>query len=208
MVLKREDWIGAVFGRLTVKDVLRLEGGGSVLRCQCTCGTLISAKLYNLKRGSTGSCGCLAKERRSTHGLSGTKAYEIWRGMKSRCTPDSRHAVNYHNRGIRVCKRWEKFENFYEDMGDPPDGLTLERKDNNKGYDKNNCKWATYEENLSNTRNNKLITAFGKTQTLTRWAREAKMPVSTLKNRLYRAKMTPEAALRAPLFAKQRNLTA
>lgn len=208
MVIKREDWIGRKFGRLTATDVVRHEGAGSVIECQCECGVIILAKTGNLNKGSTSSCGCLALERRSTHKKTNSRVYVIWRGMKSRCRPNSRNAPNYFNRGITVCERWQAFENFYEDMGDPPEGLTLERKDNNKGYSKDNCKWATYEEQLSNTRNNNLITAFGKTQTLTRWAREAKMPVTTLKNRLYRAKMSPEQALRAPIYAKQRNLTA
>lgn len=208
MVIKREDWVGRVFGRLTVTDVFKIPGAGSVVECQCECGVITTVKNHNLVRGSTASCGCLALETRRTHMKTHSRVYVIWKGMKSRCRPESRNAPNYFNRGITVDPRWEVFENFYEDMGDPPDGWTLERKDNNKGYSKINCKWATYEENLSNRRNNNLITAFGKTQTLTRWAREAKMPVTTLKNRLYRAKMNPEDALRAPLFAKQRKLTA
>jgi hypothetical protein len=204
MVLKREDWVGRKFGRLTVVDIKRFEGAGSVLECQCECGVIINARSGNLNGGSTASCGCLALEARSTHRMTSSRVYVIWRGMKSRCRPNSRHAPNYYNRGITVCKRWRIFENFYEDMGDPPDNYTLERIDNNKGYSPDNCKWATYEENLSNRRNNNLITVFGKTQTLTRWAREAKLPVSTLKNRLYRAKMRPEDALIAPLYAQQR----
>src|ERR1700744_3949964 len=124
MVLKREDWVGRRFGRLVVTEVRRFEGAGSVLECQCDCGVIINAKSGNLNKGSTASCGCLALERRQTHKKTDSRVYVIWRGMKSRCRPNSRHAFNYYNRGITVCDRWQRFENFYADMGDPPDGLT------------------------------------------------------------------------------------
>src|SRR6266852_310292 len=206
VVLKRSVWIGREFSRLRVIDVKRYEGAGSVLECQCECGVITLVRSYNLIKGTTTSCGCAALEARTTHGKTDSRVYVIWRGMKSRCRPNSRNHANYFDRGIKGCKRWKKFENFYKDMGDPPDSLTLERKDNDKGYSFDNCKWATYTEQLNNRRNNHVITAFGKTQNLTQWCTEYNLPITTLKNRLYRAKMKPEDALRASLYQKQRGV--
>lgn len=194
-MLKASEVVGKKFGRLTAKEVKHIKGFGSVVICMCICGNERAYKHFNLLRGSTKSCGCLWLERKTTHRMTGTRVYGIWRGMKSRCRPNSHSRADYYDRGIKVCKRWQKFENFYEDMGDPPDGLTLERENNDKGYSKSNCKWATYTEQLNNRRNSHLIEAFGTVKTLTEWAREYNLPYSTLKNRLYRAKLPPEIAL-------------
>lgn len=206
MVLKRNDWVGRTFGRLTVIDLKRYEGAGSVLECQCECGVITLVKANNLKRGTT-SCGCLALEVRTTHGKTGSKVYTAWKAMKYRCTNTNAHEYhNYGGRGITVCDSWlESFENFYADMGDPAKGLTLERVDNDKGYSKENCIWDTYEAQENNKSTTLLLTAFGKTQSLTQWSKEYNLPFSTLKNRLYRAYMKPEDALTAPLYRQQRS---
>jgi hypothetical protein len=94
-----------------------------------------------------------------------------------------------------VVSKWHEFKTFYNDMGDPPHGGTLERVDNNGPYAKWNCKWASRKEQLNNKRNNVVLTAFGKSQTLTQWAEEIRMPARTLHNRLFRAKMPVEEAL-------------
>jgi len=100
-----------------------------------------------------------------THGVSGTPTYRCWEAMLARCS--NSEYKNYKN--IEVCERWRKFENFLEDMGERPNGLTLERKDNSKGYYKENCKWATYIEQLKNRRNTVNITFDGKTKCLSDW---------------------------------------
>ncbi len=93
------------------------------------------------------------KERNTTHGLSRTKIYLVWGGMINRChNTNSKDYKHYGGRGIKVCKRWHKFEDFYKDMGDTSEGLTLERINNNKGYNKKNCKWATRKEQNNNQR--------------------------------------------------------
>lgn len=194
-MLKASEIIGYRCGRLTVTSVERVEGAGSILVCRCDCGEEKRVKKFNLRKDGTTSCGCLWRQKITSHGMTHTRTYVIWRGMKSRCRPNSHSHADYFDRGITVCKRWQKFENFYEDMGDAPQGLTLERKNNNKGYSKKNCEWATYTTQLNNRRNNHLITAYGKTQTLTQWCREYGLPTNTLKNRIVRAKMSPEDAL-------------
>lgn len=113
--------------------------------------------------------------------------YMCWRSMVRRCTDPRVH--NYHRyagRGIVVCERWQTFENFYADMGDQPAGLTLERKDNNKNYEPNNCIWATPMAQANNRRSNKLITALGRTQTLAQWCRETGLRREKISNRLKR----------------------
>jgi hypothetical protein len=116
--------------------------------------------------------------------------------MRTRCqNPRAHEYRNYGGRGISVCERWQKFEDFFVDMGDPPDGFWLERIDNEGNYEPGNCKWDTPRNQLSNRRNNHNLVAFGRTQTITKWAEEFGIPMTTLRNRIYRAGMPIEAAL-------------
>lgn len=133
-------------------------------RCHCTCGEIKDIVERNLLLGLTKSCGCLCKERTSesntVHGLTNTRIYRIWVGMNKRCSnPNSVNFKNYGGRGIDVCPEWASttvggFENFYKDMGASyEDSLTIDRKDVNSGYSKNNCKWSTSSEQARNKRN-------------------------------------------------------
>lgn len=106
------------------------------------------------------------------HGLSRSPEYRVWAAMKDRCSNQNNDRwARYGGRGITVCKRWLKFENFFADMGVKPDGFTLERKDNNKGYSPGNCEWATYEAQARNQKTNRLITHDGETMCLAAWAK-------------------------------------
>lgn len=117
------------------------------------------------------SCGCTHKTR--THNLSSSSTYRIWRGMKSRCTNNKcKEYDRYGGRGITICERWGKFEMFLEDMGIRPEGLSLDRVDNDKGYCKENCRWATVEEQNRNKRNNTFLTIDGKTMTISEWVEQ------------------------------------
>lgn len=109
----------------------------------------------------------------------------IWIEMRQRCdNPNNKAYVNYGGRGITVCERWMRFENFLEDIGPRPPGLSLERINNDFGYCKENCCWATRSEQNNNSRNNRNLTFNGCTQSTQAWARELNMRVNTIHSRL------------------------
>lgn len=118
----------------------------------------------------------------------GTKTYYAWRNMCSRCTnPRNASFAHYGERGIEVCAAWvDDYDQFVSDMGEAPTGMTLDRINNDLGYSKSNCRWATLTEQLNNQRRNVRVTAFGKTQTLGQWAAELSMRYDTLWRRLSR----------------------
>lgn len=115
---------------------------------------------------------------------SGTRTYHAWRSMRRRCADTTN--PNYGGRGIKVCPEWESYDTFYEDMGECPEGYSLDRKDNVQGYNPDNCRWATIREQLNNQRRNRLITYNDKTQTLSYWAEELGISLDTLHHRLRR----------------------
>jgi hypothetical protein len=104
------------------------------------------------------------------HGKKDTRAYNIWAGIKSRCqNPNEPAYKNYGGRGITLCSRWQDFRNFYADMGDPPEGRSIERVDNSRGYEPGNCVWATRSEQNRNKRGLRYITIDGETLPLAAW---------------------------------------
>lgn len=150
---------GLTFGYLTV---LQREGSSNrkaTWKLKCVCGNEVIRQGVSLTadrgRSTKHSCGCKHGEKLLRHGMTGSRPHRIWSNMKSRCSnPSDKDYKNYGERGIRVCKRWERsFENFWADMCETySDGLTLDRRDNNRGYSKRNCRWATAKEQGNNTR--------------------------------------------------------
>ena len=198
--------IGERFGRLTVIAVARHDPrrGAYFMTCRCDCGETRDVREDCLTTGNTRSCGCLQPETakaNAKHGMWRSRTYHIWRGMKRRCAPGykGKKAHLYAGKGIKVCRRWaDSFEAFLEDMGEAPEGLTIEREDGNKGYEPGNCRWATPREQANNTSRNRLISYLGKAQTVAQWADETGIPRNTLLYRLRRG-WTIERALTQPL---------
>lgn len=114
--------------------------------------------------------------------------------MRERCNdPNNNRYQYYGGKGITVCDRWDSFENFLEDMGERPEGMTLDRKEADKGYYKENCRWATPKEQQRWRR--KLVTHDGETHSITDWAAKLGVPLPTVKSRMYRHGYTVEEAL-------------
>lgn len=191
-----ENLSGMVFGKLTV---VRFSHSSKSMQpcweCLCECGNTSLVFAGNLKKGNTTSCGCVKLSRITKHGKAGSVEYVCWVAMVQRCTnPSNRYYANYGGRGITVCDDWLKFENFYRDMGDRPSDLhSIDRIDNNKGYCKENCRWATRKAQNSNKRDNVLVTLNGETRTITEWASLLSISPSAIKGRLYRGWPVSEA---------------
>jgi len=116
--------------------------------------------------------------------------------MKGRCNnPNDSHYKWYGGKGISVCDRWKTFPEFYEDMGDVPKGMTLDRIDNNKGYSPDNCKWSTRLEQARNKSNSLVYTVKGKTMRLKEWAEFLETDYLTLYQRIKKLNWSIEKAL-------------
>lgn len=164
------------------------NGNKTMWECKCDCGKTIIAYGSSLMRGQK-SCGCLnvevLNERSKTHGKSKTKTYKTWRAMLGRCLNRNYLGFDiYGGRGIKVCERWLKFENFLKDMGERPDKKTLDRIDFNGNYEPSNCRWATIIEQANNTRANRRLTLNGITKNLHEWAKDLNIDQASLRERL------------------------
>jgi hypothetical protein len=139
------------------------------------------------------------KSPRIYHGLTKSRIRSIWRHMIRRCTqPRHPSYQDYGARGIKVCDRWLDLRNFYADMGHPPEGLSIERIDNNGNYEPGNCRWATQREQTHNTRRNRVLEFNGRKRLLSEWAAEFGMNQATLHGRLKRG-LTVQDALTKPV---------
>ena len=186
-----KNMIGQRFGKLLV-----IENSGKktnsreiIWLCQCDCGNKKEIRGSAI-RYQTLSCGCLQKETARNmqikHDMYKTRIYSIWQDMKRRC--NNPNMINYHHyggRGINICGEWNLFENFYKDMKEGyNDNLSIDRIDNGKGYNKDNCKWSTQEEQMNNTRANRLITFNKNTKTMAQWAKSVGLSRDVLRSRI------------------------
>lgn len=203
----RLDLVGLRFGKLLVTQFDGLKafksGNKTIWKCVCDCGNEVSvygSSLTNKNRG-TKSCGCEAKritsERTKTHGMTETRAYRIWQAMRTRCRNSNvaSYAI-YGGRGIKVCERWESFENFLADMGAPPNGCSIDRINNDGDYTPENCRWASRTEQARNKSTNRHLTLNGETRLLVEWAEQLGIDQASLRERLDKCPL--EAALTTP----------
>lgn len=189
---KPGELVGQRFGRWTVIAFAgRTKDRQLLWLCRCDCGNEGVVRTYALKKGRSKSCGCLNKEVtskvKSTHGMSHTKLYRVWRAMINRCTnPNQKSYERYGQRGIRVCDKWLTFEGFLEDMGASyQEGLTLDRIDVNGDYEPSNCRWVSMKKQSNNRRSNHLIEFQGEKMTFSEASERFVIPYHTLKRRLY-----------------------
>lgn len=189
------------FERLVVRHRVDTPSGrkGVYYLCDCRCGNTKIVSYSNLTCGHTRSCGCISRELsskraeqnltgRTTHGMKGTKEYNAYYHMKSRCYNKNNEQYPYYGgRGITVCDRWkDSFENFYADMGPSPSKKhTVDRKNSNGNYEPANCRWAT---RLVQSRNrgsfNRIIEFRGESMCLSAWAERVGLSSGCIRLRL------------------------
>jgi hypothetical protein len=208
----RIDRIGERHGRLLIVGrEVKLSGSKNRVFwiCQCDCGSMTSVVNDWIANGGTRSCGCLgrerAKEASKTHGMTKTKLHRAWMNMRNRCTnPNSNQWHNYGGRGITVCDRWSSFEAFASDVGEPPSPRhSLDRIDNERGYEPGNVRWATSRQQGRNRRGLIPVELNGKTVCLTEACEAAGLPLHTVYTRIFRHHWSMADALSKPVRRKQ-----
>lgn len=189
---KKTDWSGVVQKNLTVlRDIGKDKHGSRLWECVCGCGNRAYKTSGELSQG-VGSCSrtcgvTSSNQKRARHGMWKTKVYKTWAGIKNRChNPNHPHWKRYGGRGITVCGEWmESFESFYLHVGEPPtDDHTIDRIDNNKGYEPGNVRWATMKEQAGNRESNTWVEYQGKRMTWRQWADYLGIRYNTLMTRV------------------------
>lgn len=221
------DLTGQRFGRLiAIREDGRTKQGQAKWLCQCDCGNIKSIASASLTGGLTKSCGCYNSELRTNLNLkhgdafrhNKARLYEVWCAMIKRCeNPNDDHFYCYGGRGVSVCADWHKYENFkawaYANGYDDSAGrgqCTIDRIDNNKGYEPGNCRWVDMRAQGKNTRKAKMLTIQGKTKPLTQWAEEKNIRPGTIHSRLRNGWAVEEAVMTAVMkggnqYANYRN---
>ena len=207
-----KDITGQKFGRLLAIEPTKQRKERKVIwKCLCDCGKIVFRVGRHLRNGDTKSCGCLnndrRKERFTTHGMRNTRFYNIYKDIPRRCKNRKRKGFqNYGGRGIKCL--WQSFEEFKNDMylsyqahvdkfGEK--NTTIDRIDNNGHYSKENCRWATWKEQMRNTRVNHLLTFNGKTLCIAEWADRIGIDQDTIWNRVSIYQWPIEKALTTPV---------
>lgn len=177
---------------------------GRLAECLCSCGKIFKSPVQYVRIGKARSCGCLhidmKKTTMMTHGQTYSRTYISWGKMKERCTnPKMPSYARYGGRGITICDRWmNSFEAFLADMGERPEGMSLDRIDNAGNYEPGNCRWANASTQNNNTRRNIYMTHDGQTRTLPEWSALTGLSQSTLRVRYIRLGWSASRALTTP----------
>ena len=158
----------------------------SLWRCRCDCGNEVIVAYVHLVAADTKSCGCIVGKHKTTHGATGTAEFRCWEAMLRRCRdPNHDCYSSYGGRGIQVCERWLKFENFIADMGKRPSPKhSLDRKNNDGHYEPSNCRWATDIVQSNNRRSSRRIEFNGESLTMAEWERRVGLKPGMLFRRL------------------------
>ncbi len=171
---KAKDITGETYGRLTAVRDTGVRTYGMVWEFLCSCGNTHQAVKSEVTGGKVKSCGCAPNSGRfkKTHGHTGSPTYGSYNAMIGRCKYS--HLDNYRyykGAGVEVCERWqESFENFLSDMGERPEGCSIDRIDGTKGYFKENCRWASIDVQADNKANITQLTYQGVTQSIRKWS--------------------------------------
>lgn len=215
--MRKLDLLGRRFERLIV---VAYEGtrkrdakhSDTIWVCKCDCGNEATVTGSLLTMRTTRSCGCLKIEcsirqghANAKHQMSGTREHQAWVALKARClNPSNAGWVNYGGRGISVCQEWlNSFEAFYRDMGPRPGpGYSIDRRDNERGYEPSNCFWATSKEQTRNRRSNRWLEIDGFRRTLSEWCELYNVRLPMVRQRILKG-MNPKDALTKPSIRPQ-----
>jgi len=215
--MPRLDLTGRRFNRLIVKSFSHTFKTHTYWNCICECGNSKVTNTNRLRNGQAKSCGCLMKENssktclgRSKHGHSkrsgASKLYTIWANMKQRALTTGRNDSKwYFEKGIDVCGKWERFDGFLEDMGEGYfSGASLDRVDNSKGYDKDNCRWVELKRQHRNMTSNHILTIDGEDMCMADAAEKFGINYNTLRSRVYKLGMDHKEAVTRPVKRKKK----
>lgn len=195
--MKLENLKGKKFNKLQVIErVIKENNKQTYWKCICECGNTTIVTSAHLKNGHTKSCGCLQKEvvkdMMTTHNLTHTKLFKVWRGIIDRTLyPSNKKYKNYGGRGITICCEWLKdFKAFYDwaTNNGYKEGLTIDRIDVNGNYEPNNCRWVNWKTQQNNRRNNHYITYNNETHTMKEWSELLGINYTTLSMRINKYK--------------------
>lgn len=204
---KVKDITGMRFSRLTIIKFKGVECNHAVWFCRCDCGNEVIARGGDIRQGKTKSCGCLSRDntisRSTKHGCGSRSnksgAYIAWKNMIRRCGPNAKEKHRYYEKGITVCQEWrQSFEQFLLDMGEPKEGFTLERINNNDGYKPDNCMWASRKQQTRNRDITLKANLFGVTKPVAEWAERLNIEYNRIYYFISRGN-TPEKAINLAL---------
>lgn len=202
------DITGQKFNHLYVISHAFNKNGRSYWNCLCDCGKTVVVLGSSLKSGNTKACGCHQKDGWSngiTHGKSKTRQYRIWQNMKNRClNSKDQYFKNYGGRGIKVCDEWigkDGFISFYNwAIGNGyKENLTLDRINNDGDYCPENCRWVGRNEQMRNTRRNRILEYKGRKQTMIQWSEELNIPYHILNGRINQYGWSTKDAIETPI---------